>query len=148
MVILSQPAITCSDLTIETLEQSVRNFRVNSKNTRTTSTSFWFFTVNFEHISHLILVFLLLNFKSNCGLKVAKCKLPEKSQYKSKMEFFSSASFKNRFHQSYFSGVFEISGNVFLCIWIKEHIRLRNDSILYSNWCRIINRSSHQPSGL
>ena len=61
MVILSQPAITCSDLTIETLEQSVRNFRVNSKNTRTTSTSFWFFTVNFEHISHLILVFLLLN---------------------------------------------------------------------------------------
>ena len=106
------------------------------------------FTVNFEHISHIILVFLLLNFKSICGWKVAKRRLPEKSQYKSKMEFFSSVSFENRFHQSYFSGVFEISGNVFLCIWIKEHIRLRNDNIRYSNWCRIINRSSHQPSAL
>ena len=38
---LSQPAFTCSKLTIETLEQGVKY-------------------VNFEHISHLVLVFLLL----------------------------------------------------------------------------------------
>ena len=34
----------------------------NIKNTRTTSlTSLWCFNVNFEHASHLFLVFLLLN---------------------------------------------------------------------------------------
>ena len=38
---LTHPAITCSKLTIETLEQGV-------------------FIVNFEHISDLVLVFLLL----------------------------------------------------------------------------------------
>ena len=50
--ILIQSAITCSKLTIETLEKGV--FNVN----------FWrhsgVFIVNFEHISHLALVFLLL----------------------------------------------------------------------------------------
>ena len=36
-------------------------FKVNNKNTRTTSmTSFWCFIVDFEHISQLSLVFLLL----------------------------------------------------------------------------------------
>ena len=39
---ISQPAITCSKLTIETLEQSMNTFKVNNKVTRMTSvTSFW-----------------------------------------------------------------------------------------------------------
>ena len=58
----SQPVITNSKLTIETQEQSVKNMlKVNNKDTRTTP---WrrsgAFIVNFEHISYLILVFLLL----------------------------------------------------------------------------------------
>ena len=37
-------------------------FKVNSKDPRTASLmSFWFFIVNFEHISHLFLVFLFLS---------------------------------------------------------------------------------------
>ena len=37
-------------------------FKVNSKDARTASLmSFWFFIVNFEHISHLFLVFLFLS---------------------------------------------------------------------------------------
>ena len=48
---LTQPAFTCSKLTIETLEQGVkyRQWR-----------RFGVFIVNFEHISHRVLVFLLL----------------------------------------------------------------------------------------
>ena len=42
----SQPALTCSELTIETLGQGVNMSSV--------------FIVNFEHMSHLVLVFLLL----------------------------------------------------------------------------------------
>ena len=39
---ISQPAITCSKLTIETREQSMNTFKVNNKVTRMTSlTSFW-----------------------------------------------------------------------------------------------------------
>ena len=39
-------------------------FKVNNKNNRTRSlTPFWFFIVNFEHISHFCVLFLL--FKSN-----------------------------------------------------------------------------------
>ena len=44
----SQSAITCSKLTIETLQQRVEWRRSG------------IFIVNFEHISHLVLVFLLL----------------------------------------------------------------------------------------
>ena len=44
---LTQPAFTCSKLTIETLEQGVKRRS-------------GVFIVNFEHISHLVLVFLLL----------------------------------------------------------------------------------------
>ena len=48
--VLSQPAFTCSNLTIETLEQSVkRNWHRSGV-----------FIVNFEHISHFVLLFLLL----------------------------------------------------------------------------------------
>ena len=47
---MSQPTITCSKLTIETLAQLWNMFKVNKVN----------FIVNFEHISHLVLVFLLL----------------------------------------------------------------------------------------
>ena len=42
----SQPALTCSKLTIETLGQGVNMSSV--------------FIVNFEHMSHLVLAFLLL----------------------------------------------------------------------------------------
>ena len=40
-IVLTQPVFTCSKLTVETLEQGV-------------------FMVNFEQISHIVLVFLLL----------------------------------------------------------------------------------------
>ena len=52
--ILYQSAITCSKLTIETLEQGVKcQWR-----------RFGIFIVNFEHISHLVLVFSLLTLRS------------------------------------------------------------------------------------
>ena len=50
---LSHPAFTYSKLTIETLEQGVNMFKVNNKDSG-------IFIVNFEHISHLVQVFLLL----------------------------------------------------------------------------------------
>ena len=49
---LAQPALTCSKLTIETLEQGVKKWRQWRRS--------GVFIVNFEHISHLVLVFLLL----------------------------------------------------------------------------------------
>ena len=56
----TQSAITCSKLTIETLELGVKC----SKITKTPERRQWrrsdVFIVNFEHISHLVLVFLLL----------------------------------------------------------------------------------------
>ena len=59
--IVSQPAITCSKLTTETLEQG----EICSKLTiKMPERRYWrrsgIFIVNFEHISHLALVFLLL----------------------------------------------------------------------------------------
>ena len=55
LLILSQPAITCSKLTIETLEQWCE---ICSKLTiKTTKRRHWrrfgVFNINFEHISHL-----------------------------------------------------------------------------------------------
>ena len=57
----SQLSFTCSKSTIETIE--VWNiFKVNNKNTRTTPMTFsGIFIVNFEHISLLFLVLLLLD---------------------------------------------------------------------------------------
>ena len=53
---------TCLKSTIETLEKVWNMLKINNKNIRTMSvSSFWFFTVNFEHISHLFLVFLLFS---------------------------------------------------------------------------------------
>ena len=62
MAEINQSAITCSKLTIETQEQGVKLFEVNNKDTRTTHFhgKFFFFIVNFKHISHLVLVFLVL----------------------------------------------------------------------------------------
>ena len=52
----SQPAITCSKLTVETLEQGVKCVQsVKCVQWRRSG----IFIVNFEHISHLVLVFLL-----------------------------------------------------------------------------------------
>ena len=54
--VLSQPKITCSKLTIETLEKGVaRVFIVNFERI-----SHWCLYVNFEHISYIVTVFLLL----------------------------------------------------------------------------------------
>ena len=55
---LTQPAFTCSKLTIKTLQKMRNMFKVNNKDTRTTP--FWCLIVNFGHISHLALVFLML----------------------------------------------------------------------------------------
>ena len=52
-IIFTQPAIACSKLIIEALEQGVKY--VQSQWRRSDA-----FLVNFEHISHLVLVFLLL----------------------------------------------------------------------------------------
>ena len=46
-----QPAVTCSKLTMGKLEQGVNIFKVNNKVNKN--------IVNFDHISHLVLVFLL-----------------------------------------------------------------------------------------
>ena len=55
-----EPAITCSKLTIETLEQMWNMFKANNKDTeRRHWRSSGVFIVNFEHITHLVLVFLL-----------------------------------------------------------------------------------------
>ena len=54
----SQLAFNCSKLTIETLDKVRSMFKVNNKDTKTTP--FGVFIVNFEHVSHLALVFLLL----------------------------------------------------------------------------------------
>ena len=52
------PAITCSKLTIEILEQGVRY--VQSYNNKGTWCRSGVFLLNFEHISYLVIVFLLL----------------------------------------------------------------------------------------
>ena len=52
-IAISQLAFTYPKLTIETLEKDVNMFKVNNKNTRTTS-------LTFDHISHLFQVFLFL----------------------------------------------------------------------------------------
>ena len=49
MLTLSQPASTCSKLTIKTLERRQRRSCV--------------FIVNFEYVSHLVLVYLLLTLR-------------------------------------------------------------------------------------
>ena len=59
---VTQPAIKCSKLAIETLEQGAKC--VLSLTVKTAERRHWdrsaIFIVNFEHISHLFLVFLLL----------------------------------------------------------------------------------------
>ena len=50
---LAQPVITCSKLTIETLEQGVKYVQCHWRRSGV-------FIGNLEHISHLVLVFLLL----------------------------------------------------------------------------------------
>ena len=57
----SQSAFTCSKLTIETQEQAVKYVTLKTPERRHWHRS-GAFSVNFEHISHLVLVFLLLTF--------------------------------------------------------------------------------------
>ena len=54
---VTQPAITCSMLTIETLEQGVKYVQSQQESYQNDD------IVNFEHISHLVLVLLLLTLK-------------------------------------------------------------------------------------
>ena len=60
-----QPAITCSELTTETLEQGEK---ICSKLKNTTERRHWHrsgvFSINSEHISHLNVVFILLTLLS------------------------------------------------------------------------------------
>ena len=56
----SQPAIACSELTIETLEQGYNKDTLTTKLTTKTRSRSGVFIINFEHISHPVLVFLLL----------------------------------------------------------------------------------------
>ena len=69
--ISTQPAITCSKLTIVTLEQGVKKFTCSKltivtleQGVKTPKRRQWrrfgVFIVNFEHILHLVLVFLML----------------------------------------------------------------------------------------
>ena len=58
---LYQLTFTCSKSTIETYEKVWNMFKINNKNTeRRQWRCFGVFTVNFEHASHLFLMFLLL----------------------------------------------------------------------------------------
>ena len=50
---ITQPAFTCLKLTTETLEEGVKYVQSWCRS--------GVFIINFEHISHLVLVFLLLN---------------------------------------------------------------------------------------
>ena len=57
ILLLSQLAFTCSKLTIKTLEKGLK----------------YVFIVDFEHISHLFLVFLLLTFEQvNVSREIAQ----------------------------------------------------------------------------
>ena len=57
-----EPAITYSKLTIETLEQGVKYVQRNIL-------KYGIFIVNFERISHLILMFLLLTLTRRTGVE-------------------------------------------------------------------------------
>ena len=57
-----EPAITYSKLTIETLEQGVRYVQRNIL-------KYGIFIVNFERISHLVLMFLLLTLTRRTGVE-------------------------------------------------------------------------------
>ena len=54
--VVSQPAITCLKLPIKTLKQGVKYIQIYSRHWRRSVV----FIVNFEYISYLVLVFLLL----------------------------------------------------------------------------------------
>ena len=59
---ITQSAITCSKLTIKTPEEGAEYVQINNKDTRTTPMRCYsVLIVNFEHIPHLVLKFLLLN---------------------------------------------------------------------------------------
>ena len=61
-----QPAISCSKLTIEALGKGEVCLKFYNKDTKMTP-RYGVFIANFEHISHLFLVFLLLTFKCRLG---------------------------------------------------------------------------------
>ena len=57
----AQPALTCSKLIIETLEQRCGMFKVNNKDTKKTPLAYCI--VNFEHISLLCSSVSIVNFE-------------------------------------------------------------------------------------
>ena len=57
---LPQPAITCSKLAMEILEQVLKSKFTIKTPEQCQSCHFGVFIVNFEHITHLVLVFLFL----------------------------------------------------------------------------------------
>ena len=67
----SLPASICSNSTRGTPEQCVKSTRVNYRDTRTTSMTLYIVViVNFEWVSHIVLVFPLLLWQVNAGLVV------------------------------------------------------------------------------
>ena len=62
-VALTQSAFTWSKLTIETLEQGVKYVKTTMTPERQDWRRSGVFIVNFEHILHLVLVFLLLTLR-------------------------------------------------------------------------------------
>ena len=76
---ITQPAFTCAKIIIETLEQGVKYVQSNNKDTRTTDRRYWrrsgVFIINFEHISYLVIVFLLLtlNMTTPVGMSFTNC---------------------------------------------------------------------------
>ena len=56
----TQPAFTSSKLTIETLEQVVKDVQINNKDTKVSFWCLYYHTLfHNEHISHPVLVFIL-----------------------------------------------------------------------------------------
>ena len=61
LVLRTQPALSCSKFTIEMLDQGVKYVQSQQyRHHKDASCSFGVCSVNIEHVSHVVLVFLLL----------------------------------------------------------------------------------------
>ena len=83
MVVSSQPAFTCSKLTIETLEQ-----RCEICSKLTIKTPKRVFIVNFEHISHLYSSVSIVNFEHVIAGWVVSFYIPREYQKTRFSDFF------------------------------------------------------------
>ena len=81
---ISQRIVTCSKLTIETLEQGVKYVQSNNKD-------IFIWRFNFEHVSPCVVVFLLLTWNRllPAGLRVVRNGVTWRSQVKKFKKFFN-----------------------------------------------------------